>query len=1277
MSTSDKRELGCGFCSKSGSARVSVSASTSDLRRVLRRSIAAFCVLVGGVLLWSAPALALSQRGHVFSFSFGGTGAGEGQFAGPSGVAVHEVNATTDEVYVADHANNRVERFKCTIKASPPEEHTCAFLAQFEVPSPEGVAVDNSGGPSSGDVYVVDKAKKNAIYKLRPEGETALAKVLILKGTKEQGGTVEPFEAIHGVAVDANGGLWVYQGESEGVPLEGVIDSFTKDEKNIFLSSRSVEVCGPRSGFAVTPLAEFFYLNHQALSAELGECEEEEAGSAPSVIAKFNSSAEQPLLQALDSENTTGVAVDPSSGQPSSGDVFIDNVTNVAAFNSAGSLIQRFGTGQLSAGSGVAVDSRTGAVFVADSKENKVDVFTLEPVGKPTVDSVSSRNITPTSTELSAQIDPHGADTHYYFQYGTVDCRVSPSSCTDVPAPPPGADLGSGSEFGARTVSVQLMGLQPGTTYFYRVIAQNQAGEAENAATLNTFTTVPTAVGVLADHRAWQMVSPPNKSGAAIEAIPAEEGLIQASEDGSAFTYLVDAPIGEEPGGNRAPERTQILSTREPTAWSSQDIATPHETASGVVSGFRSEYQFFSPTLSLGIVDPFGQTPRSEPPLAPESPEKTIYVRDDPPRLPDASEQLVYQEAEKNRAYLSPGYLPLVSKANVPVGTKFAPDPFKGEQLGFSAATPDLNHAILDSSAAGVALSAEPAGPKGNLYEWSAGKPPTEQLQLVNVLPDGTPASESTLGGDNSNIRHAISDNGSRVFWSNEAEGLHLYTRDMTERETVKVDAAEEGVTEPTNAEAKFQVASKDGSRVFFTDTQRLTKDSTASPNEEAEKADLYECEIVEKGGKLACNLKDLTAQNPGEAADVQGMVLGASEDGSYVYFVANGALARGAATGNCINRRDGTEPPPPGAACNVYVEHYNGEAGKEKWEEPTFIARVSNEDGRGWEEFGAKPNLEKQPVRVSPNGQFLAFMSQQRLTAYDNTDQSSGKPDDEVYLYDAGAPRLVCASCNPNGAPPAGVFDTRHAGEGIGLLVDRQELWSGHRLAGSIPAWAAVDEKRAVHQYGYLSDNGRLYFNSPVALVPEADKNGKEDVYQFEPNGIGTCSSEGGCVSLISSGTATRESAFLDASASGNDVFFLTAAQLLPQDVDTGFDVYDASVCGQPGAPACLPPAPLPTPPCATADECRPAPSPPPLFGAPASAAFSGPGNLAKQETLPFTVTKPRPLTRAQLLARALKACKKQPKKKRAACQKRARKRYGAKSKAKKSSTRSGKRRK
>lgn len=65
------------------------------------------CALTA-LLAMSAPAFALSERGHVFTSSFGSAGEGSGQFARPAGVAVNE---STGDVYVVDRANSRVERF--------------------------------------------------------------------------------------------------------------------------------------------------------------------------------------------------------------------------------------------------------------------------------------------------------------------------------------------------------------------------------------------------------------------------------------------------------------------------------------------------------------------------------------------------------------------------------------------------------------------------------------------------------------------------------------------------------------------------------------------------------------------------------------------------------------------------------------------------------------------------------------------------------------------------------------------------------------------------------------------------------------------------------------------------------------------------------------------------------------------------------------------------------------------------------------------------------------
>jgi hypothetical protein len=285
--------------------------------------------------------------------------------------------------------------------------------------------------------------------------------------------------------------------------------------------------------------------------------------------------------------------------------------------------------------------------------------------------------------------------------------------------------------------------------------------------------------------------------------------------------------------------------------------------------------------------------------------------------------------------------------------------------------------------------------------------------------------------------------------------------------------------------------------------------------------------------------------------------------------------------------------------------------------------------------------------------------MSDRSLTGYDNTDVVSGQPDEEVYLYDARRNHVVCVSCNPTGARPRGVFD---AGEGAQLLVDHSEQWKRHWLAGSIPGWTPVDLGHANYQSRYLSDNGRLFFDSPDLLVPQ-DTNGKENVYEYEPPGEGDCettssafdASAGGCLRLISSGTSSDESAFLDASASGNDVFFLTAARLVPQDVDSIFDVYDAHVCA--ATQPCLTAQVQQPPSCGTAEACRaPFVAGTAIFGVPATANLSGNGNLA-----PGDAAAAKPVSRARLLAMALKACRKMPRKKRVSCERRARRRYHA----------------
>jgi WD40-like Beta Propeller Repeat len=826
-----------------------------------------------------------------------------------------------------------------------------------------------------------------------------------------------------------------------------------------------------------------------------------------------------------------------------------------------------------------------------------------------------------TSATLNAAIDPHGATTSAYFEYGK-------SAQYEAQTPvAPGASLGSGEA--DAPLERRLQGLDAGATYHYRAVAVAQLETAPGVLRPvlfhgpdRAFRTQGEPVHALPDGRRWELVSPPDKHGALMLGITAS-GVIQAAASGESLAYLATLPTEEGVGGYS--EAVQILSNRGPQGWSSRNITTPHAGATGSNTGHGPEYKFFSDDLSLALAEPSGPFTSLAPYAFPPDTERTPYLRHDSTceALPLGCFEPLLTGA--------PGY------ADVPEGTEFGGSVGRVGEANFVGATPDLAHVLLSSR---MSLTTTPTGSVEELYEFSADAPYADRLQLVSVLPGGEgPATASArLGQENEAARGAVSDDGSRVVWTS---GDHLYMRDMARGRTAQLDAIQPGVPLGFQPSARFQIASGDGARVFFTDEQRLTEDSGGLHGS----ADLYACDMVEVGVELRCDLSDLTPVREGESAGVRGGLLGASEDGSYVYFVASGVLS---STPNALHEEARS------GANNLYELHYDGVA--HAWEQPVFIARLSSDDGPDW---SSVLSTKGQTARVSPDGRWLAFMSSSPLTGYDNRDANSGQPDEEVFLFHADDGALLCASCDPTGARPVGV-EAGKLLQVVGVSIWEAGVW----LAGNIPAWTPYELSRARHQSRYLSNSGRLFFNSSDALVPE-DVNGNEDVYQYEPTAVGDCTGAlatfhtvtGGCVSLISSGTAAGESAFLDASDDGDDVFFLSGERLAPEDEDTAIDVYDAHACRS-SAP-CLS-RPTPPPACSTADSCRDAPVPQPsIFGAPSSATFSGAGNLHPAAPTP----KPAPETRAQRLVRALKVCRaKRNHRKRAKCERQARRRFKAK---------------
>lgn len=217
---------------------------------------------------------------------------------------------------------------------------------------------------------------------------------------------------------------------------------------------------------------------------------------------------------------------------------------------------------------------------------------------------------------------------------------------------------------------------------------------------------------------------------------------------------------------------------------------------------------------------------------------------------------------------------------------------------------------------------------------------------------------------------------------------------------------------------------------------------------------------------------------------------------------------------------------------------------------------------------------------RVTPDGAHLAFFTSA------TTDGAHGLAGDvtnryiAMYRYDEPSDTLTCCSC-PTDEPVAAdatVLPAATAGT------------TEYFLPGRRPR--------------FLSADGRVFFSTIQALVPE-DVNGVSDAYVCDATGV----------ALVSSGEAADGAWFADASASGDDVFLVTRARLVPGDQDNLVDLYDARVGGGFPAPPTVPA------PCQGENECRGA-----LPAAPSDADV---GSASLDEDLAATVRKSQFLVR------------------------------------------------
>ncbi len=762
---------------------------------------------------------------------------------------------------------------------------------------------------------------------------------------------------------------------------------------------------------------------------------------------------------------------------------------------------------------------------------------------------------------------------------------------------------------GSGTVTAELLELEPKTEYHFRVAVVN--GDGSETSVGGVFRTLPASFPGLPDGRVYEMVTPVNNREAEVYVPEATnndgenegngvEQPFQAASDGEAVAYVA-APSTGGNGQISLGGGNEYVAARLPGGgWSQVNVSTPNYTKS---SG--TYYMGFSADLSQGVLS-FPLDPEEElnaVPLAPGVPAggyRVLYARD------TASGEDRYQPLF---TVTPPNRSPIEFGSNRTETDALGYHKDAGSPV-FAGGSADFGHLLFEANDALIGgegslerelnQDAKSEVREGKNNEYLYGST-DGSLSLVDVLPEGKVAQNATFGAEALREPHGNLADFSHVISEN---GDRIF---WTDRNTGIIYVREDDThtVQISAGSARFWTATPDGQYVFYTEDGALWRFDVES----------------EKAEQLA-----------GTGAEVQG-VIGASNDGSYVYFAADGALAPGATPQDC-------EPEPPvlgensTGGCNLYVIHEGV---------TRFIRILSSEDGirvnpmaeiRGnTDEFGDwQPGLGDRTAEVTPDGRSLVFMSNESLT---------GSPNNilyEVYVYNFESNQVFCASCTQSGESPDG--NTRGAAAFLPIS------WSGTY----IPQWIS-------------EDGDRVFFDSAQSLVPR-DTSGKQNVYEWEREGAGSCvvgsGVNGGCIYLLSNGVDGSASWLAGESADGDDVFIVTRAQLVPRDDNENYDLYDVRVDGAP---------PIPPAEC-FGTGCQGVPSPSPTFATPSSVTFDGVGNFVPVTSVETAVkAKTKPLTRAQKLTRALKVCRGKPKKRRSSCDAQARKQYGRARKAAKKS--------
>ncbi len=355
----------------------------------------------------------------------GTSGSGPDQFHGPTAIAI---NQSTGEVYVLDKGNGRVERFGSSGEYLGSFDGSETPAGEFALQPFSGIAVDNSGGPATGDVYLADSLNE-VIDVFGPEGHY----------TGRQIATEYPV----GVAVDAAGDLWV----------AGYFARVTEFDQ-------SGAATGTAWNTSEEPAIAIAVDSHDRLYVTQGGC--------LCHTVRYNSDGGEPTT--IDS----ATAATPASIDPADDSLYVDNGHHISHYDAAANLLETFGSGAFGSGRGLAFAAAgpaAGDLYAVDSSNNDVDLFGPALI-LPKVSYHAPTDLTETSATVNAEADPNGGGEieECSFEYGETEAYGSTVACSP---PTPYTE--------PKQVSAELSGLSAGHTYHYRLLLSDKNGTQHGA----------------------------------------------------------------------------------------------------------------------------------------------------------------------------------------------------------------------------------------------------------------------------------------------------------------------------------------------------------------------------------------------------------------------------------------------------------------------------------------------------------------------------------------------------------------------------------------------------------------------------------------------------------------------------------------------------------------------------------------------------------------------------------------------------------------------------